>query len=258
MKARFPMEAFALAMVVFSQNMRNAFVTGILILFITTLGLVLDRLFGSKIPKWSRDSCNIILMVALTYSIFQIVLITVLGYETQNTDYILHIFLGILIAKHIIDAEAASDYNRLFLEGAGAFASLLIISIIREFMAEGAIYGYELVDFAFKSYGFSNVIMGFLLAGIGIAILNRIFYKDKYIIKSETLLVIMPVILVIQPFTIDSLSPSASMAITIAIVLLMFYSIRKYLIFSRLSKEIKYLPVEMVSMGMVYMILSMF
>ncbi len=258
MKAKYPMEAFALAMVVFSQNMRNALVTGVLILFITTLGLVLDRLFGNKIPRWSRDSCNIILIVALTYSIFQIVLIAVLGYEAQNTDYILHIFLGILIAKHIIDSDANSEYNRLLLEGAGAFATLLIISIIREFMAVGAIYGFEIADFEYRSLGFSNVIMGFLLTGIGIAILNRIFNKDKNNIKTESLLVIIPVILIIQPFTIENISQSASMAITMAIVLLLFYSIRRYLVFSRLSKEIKNLPVEMVSMGIIYMVLSMF
>ena len=258
MKARYPMEAFALAMVVFSQNMRNAFVTGILILFITSLGLVLDRLFGDKIPKWSRDSCNIVLTVALTYSIFQIVLIALLGYETQNTDYIFHIFLGILIAKHIIDSDGNSDYNRLLIEGAGAYATLLIISIIREFMSVGAIYGFEIVDIGFKSYGFYNVIMGFLLAGIGLAVLNRIYNKDKYIIKTESLLVIIPVVLVIQPFTIDSISQSASMALTISIALFLFYSIRKYLVFSRLSKEIKNLPVEMASMGIIYMILSMF
>jgi hypothetical protein len=258
MKAKYPIEAFALAMVVFSQNMRNALVSGVLILFISTLGLVLDRLFGNKIPKWSRDSCNIILMVALTYSIFQIVLIAVLGYEAQNMDYILHIFLGILIAKHIIDSDGNADYNHLLIEGAGAYATLLIISIIREFMAEGAIYGFKLVDLGLKSYGFSNVIMGFLLTGIGIATLNWIYNKDKHSINTNSLLIIIPVTLVMQPFTIDSISQASSMVVTIAIVLLLFYSIRKYLVFSRLSKEIKNLPVEMVSMGIIYMILSIF
>lgn len=258
MKARYPMEAFALAMVVFSQNMRNAFIAGILILFITILGLFLDILFGSQIPKWSRISCNIVLMVALTYSIFQIVLIVLLGYEIQNTDYILHIFLGLLIAKHIIDSEGNTDYNRLFLEGAGAYAALLIISIIREFMAEGAIYGYEIADIGLKSLGFSNVIIGFLSAGIGIAILNGIFNKDKHFIKTESLLVIIPVVLLIQPFTIDSVSSPVSMVLTIAIVFILFYSVRKYLVFSRLSREIKNLPAELVSMGFIYLILSMF
>ncbi|TAH69499.1 MAG: hypothetical protein EWM47_06885 [Anaerolineaceae bacterium] len=258
MKARYPTHTFALAMVVFSQNMRNAIIMGILILFVTILGLILDQLFGNKIPKWSRISCNIILMVALTYSIFQIALIAMLGYDIQNRDYILHIFLGLLIAKHIIDSDGNSDYNRLLLESAGAYATLLIISIIREFMAGGAIYGYEIADIGFKSIGFSNVIMGFILTGIGIAILNYIFYKEKTIIKSNGLLVIIPVILVIEPFTIESLNPTVSKVITFAIVLLLFYSVRKYLIFSRLSKSIKHLSVELLSMGMIYMILSMF
>lgn len=258
MKARYPMEAFALAMVVFSQNMRDALITGILIMFITTLGLVLDRLIGSKIPKWSRNSSIIILMVSVTHSLFQIVLIALLGYELQNVAYIYHIFLGILIAKHIIDADGQVDYNRLLFEGAGAYAILLIISIIREFMTIGAIYGYEIADFSYKSYGFSNVTMGFLLAGIGIAILNRGFYKNAKIIRSETLLVIIPVILVVQPFVIDSINSTVSMVVTIIIALLLFYSIRKYLVFSRISQEFLHMPIELLSIGMIYMILSMF
>jgi Na+-transporting NADH:ubiquinone oxidoreductase subunit NqrD len=258
MKARYPIEAFALAMVVFSQNMRNALITGILILFITTLGLVIDRIFGDKIPKWSRISCNIILMVALTYSIFQVVLLAILGFETQNTDYILHVFLGLLIAKYIIDVEGDPDYNRLFLEGAGAYAVLLIISVIREFMSAGAVFGFKIAELSFKSNGFSNVIMGFLLTGIGLAILNRIFNISGNLAMSESLLVIIPVVLAIQPFTVDSVSQSVSMIITIATALVLFYSVKKYLVFSRLSKDIKNLPVDMVSMGIIYMILSMF
>lgn len=258
MKARYPMEAFALAMVVFSQNMRQALITGVLILLITTLGLVIDQTFGSKIPKWSRDSSNIILMIAFTYSIFHIVLIAILGYEVQNTDYIVFVFLGILIAKHIIYSDENTDFNYLLLEGAGAFATLNIISIIREFMVEGAIYGFKIVEHGFRSHGFSNVIMGFILTGIGFSILNWIFYRDKLIIKIESLLVIIPVVLVMQPFTIDSINQSASMVITIAIAIVLFYSVRKYIVFSRLSKEIKNLPVDMVSMGIIYMILSMF
>ena len=256
MKARYPIEAFALAMVVFSQNMRNALITGILILFITTLGLVIDRIFGDKIPKWSRISCNINLMVALTYSIFQVVLLAILGFETQNTDYILHVFLGLLIAKYIIDVEGDPDYNRLFWK----VRSICRIALYRlsEFMSAGAVFGFKIAELSFKSNGFSNVIMGFLLTGIGLAILNRIFNISGNLAMSESLLVIIPVVLAIQPFTVDSVSQSVSMIITIATALVLFYSVKKYLVFSRLSKDIKNLPVDMVSMGIIYMILSMF
>ncbi|NLL01142.1 MAG: hypothetical protein GX271_10845 [Clostridiales bacterium] len=258
MKARYPIEAFALAMVVFSQNMKDALISGILILLITTLGLVLDQLFSKDLPRWSRTSCIIILIVSITHSLFQIVLIAVLGYEITDNTYIYHIFLGILIAKHIIDAEGQRDYNRLLLEGAGAYATLLIISIIREFMAEGAIHGFELLDFSYKSYGFSLVTIGFILSGMGIAILNRIFYKNRDLKRTESLLVIIPVIFLVQPFVIDSIDPTVSMVITIVITLVCFYSIRKYLVFSRLSKEIKNMPIELLSIGMIYMIFSMF
>jgi hypothetical protein len=120
MKARYPVEAYALAMVIFSQNMRIALITGILILFISTLGLVIDGLVKCNLPKWSRNSSIIILMVSLTFSLFQIVLVAVLGYKINDTASIFHIFLGILIAKHIINKADEIDYNSLLLEGAGA------------------------------------------------------------------------------------------------------------------------------------------
>lgn len=255
MKARYPMEAFALAMVVFSANMKDALITGILIILITTLGLVLDKAFGSGLPEWSRKSCIIILTVSITYSLFQIVLKSILGYEVDNTASLFHIFLGILMAKHIIYAEEDRNYNLLLLEGSGAFAVLILISIIREFMADGSIYGFKVADFSHTSYGFSQVIMGFILAGLGLAILNRIFkYKD---LKTEGLYVILPVALLIQPFEIEGIESTASMIITIAIVIIMVYSVKKQLVFSRLGKEIRNMPAELVSAGMIYMILSM-
>ncbi len=258
MKPRYPMEAFALAMVVFSQNMRYAIIVGILIIFITTLGLFLDKHIGSGIPNWSRIPCNIILMLALTYSIFQIVLIAVLGYELQSTDYIIHIFIGILISKHIIDSKGNSDFNLLLLECAGAYATLIIISIIREFMTGGAIYGFKMADIGFKSSGFSNVIMGYILAAIGMAILNYIYKSEGHFPKADALFVIIPVVLVIQPFAIDSISPWASSIITIAIALILYYSVKRYLVFSRISKDFMNRPIELLSMGIIYMTLSMF
>ena len=103
--------------------------------------------------------------------------------------------------------------------------------------------------------------MGFLLAGIGIAILNKIYYyknKNVELIKTESLFVIIPVVMVMQPFIIDGVSQAVSMVITIVIALILIYSVRKYLVFSKLSKEIKHLPIELLSTGMIYMILSMF
>lgn len=256
MKSRYPIEAFAFAMIVFTQDMRISLVTGILIMFITTLGLVLDEFIGSKLPIWSRNSCTIILMVSFAFSIFRVVLIGILGYELDSVAYIYHVFLGILMAKHIIDAQGKVSYNRLLLEGAGAYAAMLIISIFREFMAYGSIYGYEIAQFNLMSNGFSSVATGFVLAAIGIAILNRIYgYKN---IQTRSILVILPVVLVEQPFVIANISSSASTLITIIFVLLMLYSVKRHLIFSKLRKEIKHLPASLMSTGMIYIILSMF
>lgn len=256
MKVKYPLEAYAFAMVIFSQNMQDALITGILILLITTLGLLLDRAVGSRLPNWSRNSCVIIFMVSLTYSVFVIVRTGILGHPTEEAEKILTVFLGILIARHLIVSEKEVDYNRLLLEGSGAFAALLIIGILREFMAEGSIFGNTVADFNGLSFGFSQAVTGFLLAGLALAILNRCFgYKD---IKTVSPFVILPVIVMVQPFEIGGLAESLSIVISIAAVLLLWYSIRKYLVFSRLSEECVHLPAELISVGMVYMILSVF
>lgn len=256
MKNRYPMEAFALAMIIFTQNMRVALITGILVLFITTLGLVIDELFLNRLPIWSRNSCITILMVSFSYSIFRIVTIGILGYTMDNTDYIFHIFLGILIANHVIYKETKVNYGRLLFEGAGACITVLIISIIREFIAHGSLYGYEISKFSFTSDGFSEVAVGFILAAIGIAILNRIYgYKN---IKSKSIMVILPIVLLVRPFEFESIDSSVSTLLSIVIPLLLVYSINKHLVLSKLSKEIKYLPADLMSTGMVYIILSMF
>ena len=256
MKNKYPMEAFALVMIIFTQNMRVALITGILLLFLTTLGHVIDELFLSRLPFWSRNSCTIILMVSFSYSIFHIVIRGILGYTMDNTDYIFHIFLGILIANHIINKEGKQDYNRLLFEGAGAYAIMVLISIIREFMTNGSIYGYEIGEFTFTSDGFSKVAIGFILTAIGIAILNKIYgYKN---IKTRSILVTLPVVLLIRPIEIRGIESSLGILLSIIIALILIYSVKKYLVFSKLSKEIKYLPADLMSTGMIYMILSMF
>lgn len=256
MKNKYPMEAFALAMIIFTQNMRVALITGILVLFITTLGLVIDELLLNRLPIWSRNSCTIILMVSFSYSIFRIVTIGILGFTMDNTDYIFHIFLGILIANHIIHVEGKPYYNRLLFEGAGAYAIMLIISIIREFMANGSIYGYEISEFSFTSDGFSKVAMGLMLTAIGIAVLNKIYRYEN--IKTKSILVILPVVLLVRPIELSGIESSLGTLISIVIALLLVYSVKRYLIFSKLSKEIKYLPADLMSTGMIYIIFSMF
>lgn len=255
MKVKYPIEAFALAMIVFSQNMQDALITGILILFLTTFGLVINKYLFQTLPKWSRDLCVILSSTALTFSLFQIVLIRIFNLSITMETGILHVFIGALIAKHIIDHEE-DDFNRLLFEGAGAYAAFLLIGLLREFLAQGNVFGNNLTEMDFMTVNFSSIAFGFLLTGIALAILNRIYdYKD---LKLQSLYVIIPVILVNYPFLLDGVNESVAIGISVVATIILVISIKKFLVFSNTGSEWKRLPIDLVSTAFLYMILAVF
>ncbi|NLP35160.1 MAG: hypothetical protein GX359_08215 [Clostridiales bacterium] len=252
MKTIYPMEAFALAMVVFSLNMQEALITGILLLLITVVGIVLDQAFGRALPSWSRKVCSIILIVAVTYSLFQIVFIRILQGNLDNKAIFLHLAIGMLIARHVISNDEF-DYNNLLYESAFAYAALIIIGALREFLSFGTIFAFEIADFNFFTSGFQNMIIGFILSAIAIAILNKSFGYEE--VNTESLWVIIPAVFAYQPFSLDLPWESVGIVISIVSAIVLILSVRMYLVFSKISKEWRKLPIELLSTGMIYLIL---
>ena len=57
MKIKYPAEAFALGMVLFSAGMKEAFAAGILVILAVVFEEVLRNLLESRIPRWSLMGC---------------------------------------------------------------------------------------------------------------------------------------------------------------------------------------------------------
>ncbi|MBE5966062.1 MAG: hypothetical protein E7255_03720 [Lachnospiraceae bacterium] len=255
MKTKYPMEAFALAMVVFSFNMREAFLTGILLLLITVFGLVIDQVVGRQLPSWSRRISMTILILAITYSLFQVVIVRVLQ---ENPDYrtvFLQLVAGAFIAWHVLTCKEA-DYNNLLFEGSFAYGALILIGLLREFLSYGTIFEYKIADYAAFTPGFQNAIVGFMLSAAAIAIINRAFVYEEAGV--ESLWVILPAMIVYQPFSLDLPVKSLGILISIVVAVLLFLSVRKYLTFSNISREWRRLPIDLLSVGMIYLILMVF
>ena len=68
----------------------------------------------------------------------------------------------------------------------------------------------------------------------------------------------VPAVIFAQPYVLDSLPEVAGLVITIAVPLVLFWSVRHYLRFSQPGRAYRNLPVEMLSMGLIYMILSIY
>lgn len=256
MKRHYPMEAYALAMVVFSGNMQNALVAGALILFISTLCHVIYDFIEKTLPVWSSRLCLIILTLSVTYSTFTIVTEGIYSFEPKLDDTLCQLFIGALIIRYIINSKNIPDYYRMLFENACALGALILIGVIRELLSSGSIHGNIIAELDFMTRNFENTAVGLLLAGIAIAILCRLFGNSSN--NLDGLFVLLPVVLLKQPFLINSIPEVISIVLVIVITAFLFLSVREYIVFSRTSKEFKHLPVEMVSMSIIYFILAAF
>ncbi|HHU72107.1 MAG TPA: hypothetical protein GXZ21_08755 [Clostridiales bacterium] len=255
MNRNYPMEGFALAMIVFTLNMQEAMLTGIILLFTTVLGMIVYQMLEKLLPSWSSKACTAILIVAVNLSLHQIIINWYFQYNSDTERILLQLVVGILIAKHVLSIKEFY-YGRLLYEGALAYGSLIVIGLFREFMAFGKVFNFQLADYGFMTESFSNVIIGLLLTGIAIAILNHIF--DYEVTGDESLWVLIPVVLLYQPFTIEALPELASALIAIIATVVFMFSVRMYLVFSNIKGCFKKLPTELLSASFIYMILMVF
>ena len=70
MKIKYPAEAFALGMVLFSAGMKEAFAAGILVILAVVFAEVLKNLLESRIPRWSLMGCVCVGTAAISSSAF--------------------------------------------------------------------------------------------------------------------------------------------------------------------------------------------
>ena len=70
MKLKYPAEAFALGIVLFSRNMKEAFAGGILVLLAVVFAEFLKNLLENWIPVWSLRLCVLMGTGAVTASAF--------------------------------------------------------------------------------------------------------------------------------------------------------------------------------------------
>lgn len=255
MNRNYPMEAFALAMIVFTLNMQEAMLTGIILLFVTVLGMMVYQMFEKLLPSWSSKGCTVILIVAVNISLHQIIVNWYFQYNSDTLRSLLQLAIGILIAKHVLSVKK-NYYGRLLYEGALAYGALILIGLFREFMALGSIFNFQLADYGFMTESFLNVIIGLLLTGVAIAILNHIF--DYEAEGDESLWVLIPVVLLYQPFVLEPLPELLSALIAIAATVILIYSVRMYLVFSNINRHFKKLPIDILSTSIIYMILMVF
>lgn len=255
MKLKYPAEAFALGVVLFFGGMKEAFAAGILIILAVTFAEFLNNLLQSALPQWSLRLCVLIGTASVCAGAF-LVGFTYLGLEMGTGRWLMTFILGFLAAMHVLVNEVDGEYGDLFWESAIAWGFWILLAAVREFCAGGTVFGNMILKTGFQSKNLTEVFIGFLTSGLVLAFTNGVLKKQCT--KTQSLFLVVPLAVYIRPFTMVSFGEIAGLIWTIAVPIVLFISVRETLKFSRTGKAFRGLPVEMLTMGFIYMILSIY
>ena len=255
MKAKYPVEALALSMILFSTNMKDAFVAGALLLFAVTFAMFLKNLLIMRIPRWSSVCCVALLTATVCASVFQLGFYY-LNMELSWINYLLTWVVGLLAAKHVLQNERMDSYGELFYEMAVGWAIFLVLSMCREFVSFGSIAGNHAADFEFTTKSFQKVMFGYLTAGMGVGFTNGIL-KTSFD-RSSAFVIPFAVAVGYPPITLKTYPQAAVIVAGVFVTVVCLYSIQKRIAFSDTGKAYRKIPVQMLSLGFLYMILSIF
>lgn len=255
MKLKYPAEAFALAIILFSASMKASFAAGILVILTVVFAEFLKNLLESFVPGWSLKSCVFIGTASVSASAFTLGF-SELSIPVETETWLLAFIIGIFAAKHVLANQLEAEYGEIFWESGILWGFWVLLAVVREFLGTGKIFGNDIVQTAMQSKTFTEVFFGFLTAGLALAFTNGVLKKKCTAVNS--LLLILPIVILARPFTMDSFGEIGGIIWTMVVPIIMFISVRRTLRFSRTGKAFRGLPAEMLSMGFIYMILSIY
>ncbi|MBS5215206.1 MAG: hypothetical protein KHY79_05180 [Clostridiales bacterium] len=255
MKLKYPAEAFALGIVLFSAGMKEAFAAGILVIAAVVFAEFLKNLLEPFVPLWSVRLSVLIGTGSICASAF-LLGFSQLGIEVNNGLWIMTFIVGLLAAKHVLMTEIDAEYGELFWESGIAWGFWVLLAAVREFCAGGSIFGNTIFEASFQSKSFLETTFAFLTAGLVLAFTNGVLKKRSR--NTHSLLLVIPMVIFSRPFAMESFGELVGMIWTIAVPVVMFISAKKTLKFARTGLAYRGLPCEMLAMGFIYMILSIY
>ncbi len=224
MKLKYPAEAFALGIVLFSAGMREAFAAGILVILSVVFAELLKNLLEKILPAWSLRLCVYIASGAVCASVFLV------GFAALGTL----LDTGVWVMTFVIGLLCAHQALRGLWESAIAWGFWILMAVAREFAAGGQIFGNTVLKLGFQSAAFGEVSFAFIAAGLVLAFTNGVLKKDCR--GQNSFLAAVPAMLLLHPFTTRIFGEAAGLVLTIVIPVALFFSVKQTLKFSRVSK----------------------
>ena len=250
MKTKYPVEAFALAIILMSATLKEALVAGILVFLAASAGVVIKLAMGKGEEKDIVSGCvAAVVGAAAFYAAF----VVVLGAEATWQTLASYAFIGLLAGKFVYEDTICNEVSAFSKESIIAYIMMLIIACVREFWGAGALLGSELIKANFTTSSISSAMFGLIFAGLALGFTNMIVKKEA---SFNSLFVVVPAAIVVIPVNINSAPAAVNVILGAALAAIIMLAFKNRLTFSVTKKAFRSLPVELVCAGIAFMVMS--
>lgn len=245
-KYSYPLEAFALALVLFSSGMKEAMLVGIALIF----GDVLISVLAEKgNVKKAAIIGAIIAAVAMAF------MFVFTGAKLEAGIVLRFIILAVLLVKHALDhAQEEKDYDAILFADSIAYATFVLVSILREYLSTSAIFKIALPKIAFCNSALGKTMYVLILGGIAIAILNEILKTEAD--EKSGLWICVPAFVLETGVLFQNVLEADGQILGIVVVGILYVTYRSLIKKVNLPKSLSNAPIEMIILGVIYLVFS--
>ena len=247
MKAKYPVEPFAIAFIMFTASMKESVLVGIMLLAAACVGCVLRSVPVSG-GRWTNSILSGLLTAAAVFGSFLYV-----GIEIAVLKLIGIGLLGVFVARYVFLMEGHESAGELVRQSAVAYGMLMLAGYLRELLGSGTAFDSLITEGAVVSEAYLKPAFGFILAGLGLGLANRILKCSD---EDESLWTIVPMVILYSPFVLGGIPELLGGLVGTVIALVAFMAVRQRLLFSSPLPFMRRVPMHMLTMGFIYMIMS--
>ncbi len=249
MKVRYSMEAFALAMILFTTGLEEALIAACAIMLGTIVG---DGMSDKTNPKAAAVVGGAATFLLLIWTLTGTGLMEA---SVLSVGFLEALLVGILVAVHTWKGVESAGDGEIIRENLTAVLIMAVVGAVREFLAGGALYGYTLLSGSLFSGTYGQIYFGLIFGGLGIAAVNTIL-KKEVTVESLWVAVSVALVMIAEEAVGGSVSGILAAVVAAVIAVVLLVGVRGKLIFSGSGKHFSGLPVEMISFGFLTMMLS--
>ncbi|MDO4467034.1 MAG: hypothetical protein Q4C49_08505 [Bacillota bacterium] len=246
-KFSYPLEAFALALVLFSSGMKEAMLVGIALIF----GDVLISFLNER----GQAIKNAAIIGSIVTAIAMAIMFVFTGAKLEAGIVLRIVVVSALLVKHALaHAQEEKDFDAMLFADSIAYAVFVAVSIIREYLSTSAIFKIALPKVAFCNSALGQTMYVLILGGIAVALLNSILKTEADEVSG--LWVCVPAFVLETGVLFQNVLEADGQILGIVVVGILYLTYRYLVNKVNLPKVLSNAPIEMIILGVIYLVFS--